>query len=88
MFVKELSLYINHLKEMIESAARSGDEKMQKQIQKFVKNILEGINYYKDLFAKKQSENNKLWVRVREGLSELEKGSWAEHVRPLETKLG
>ena len=84
MFVKELSLYIDYLAEMIESAVDSLDEKTQKQIQKFLKNISEGISYYKNLIDKMEVGKSELWLRVREGLKETENKLWLECLSRLE----
>ena len=72
MFVKELSLYVDYLREMIEDAIDSMDERAQKQIQKMSKNISEGISYYRDLFVNTEMRKSELMRRVREGLQEIE----------------
>lgn len=45
MFIKELNLYINYLKEQVDNAGQ--DEKRIQYCLKFSENLLEGINYYK-----------------------------------------
>jgi hypothetical protein len=47
MFINELRLYINYLKEQV--AESEGDEKRALYNEKFAKNLLEGIAYYKGL---------------------------------------
>ncbi len=47
MFIKELNLYINYLKEQVDNAGQ--DEKCIQYCIKFSENLLEGINYYKSI---------------------------------------
>ncbi|MEQ1585627.1 MAG: hypothetical protein ABL895_07105 [Cyclobacteriaceae bacterium] len=47
MFIKELNLYINYLKEQVDNAGQ--DEKRIQYCIKFSENLLEGINYYKSI---------------------------------------
>jgi hypothetical protein len=47
MFIKELQLYINYLKEQVEEAGV--DEKQLKYCSAFAENLLTGINYYKSI---------------------------------------
>ena len=51
MFIKELTLYIDFLKNKIEEARVSMTSKQKKYLLTFVKNLIEGINYYYRLFA-------------------------------------
>ena len=51
MFIKELGMYVDHLKEKIEEFNKSQSEKQAKYIYDFSKNLNEGINYYKNLFS-------------------------------------
>ena len=50
MFVKELKLYLDYLKNKIEQAKGSSSIKQEKSLQSFVDNLKEGINYYHNLF--------------------------------------
>lgn len=70
IFIKEFFLYIDYLKEMIDNAMESFDEKKQKQIQKFTLNLNEGIQYYKYLLS--TMEKGELMTRLQEGLDEIE----------------
>jgi hypothetical protein len=56
MFDKELELYIEYFEELVEDNAGKTDVKKEKYIQSFYKNLLEGIQYYRDLV------NNKLFI--------------------------
>ncbi len=51
MFIKELKMYIEYLKERIEEFSIPVSEKQQEYIDSFHKNIAIGIEYYKDLFS-------------------------------------
>ena len=51
MFIKELSLYINYLKEKIDDSLKPIPGKELKYFLKFQKNIQDGIDYYKNLFS-------------------------------------
>ncbi|MCJ7553277.1 MAG: hypothetical protein MUO34_05270 [Ignavibacteriaceae bacterium] len=51
MFIKELSIYINYLKEKIKEAEKPISEKELKYFLAFQKNMNDGIEYYKNLFA-------------------------------------
>ena len=51
MFIKELSLYINYLREKIDESEKPVPEKQLKYFSAFQKNMFDGIEYYKNLFA-------------------------------------
>jgi hypothetical protein len=51
MFVNELKLYVDYLKNQIRQAASSLNEKQIKYFQKFRANLLNGIAFYKKLLA-------------------------------------
>lgn len=50
MFVKELNLYINYLKNKIEETKISMENNQEKYLLSFIENLKEGINYYHGLF--------------------------------------
>jgi hypothetical protein len=56
MFIKELSLYVDYLKNKVNEMARPLSEKNEKYIDTFHKNLNDGIEYYKALFNKKAEE--------------------------------
>lgn len=57
MFLKELGMYLDIFKERVETLLKNpGDTKEQKQLAGFKENLLEGINYYNELFAEKKKE--------------------------------
>ena len=51
MFIKELTIYINFIKNKIENMKGSMTNKQEKYLLDFVKNLNEGINYYYRLFT-------------------------------------
>ena len=51
MFVKELTIYIDYLKNKIEEAKDSINKKQENYLTTFVKNLNEGIAYYESVFS-------------------------------------
>ncbi len=51
MFIKELSLYLDYLKEKIDESKDNLMEKQKKYFTKFINNLRDGIDYYKNLFS-------------------------------------
>ncbi len=57
MFMKELKMYLDIFKERFEEFKKDLENtKEKKQLIKFQKNIFDGVNYYKELFAEKKKE--------------------------------
>lgn len=57
MFVKELSMYLDIFKERIEAFLKNTDDvKEKRNLEKFRKNMLDGIDYYQTLFGVKKKE--------------------------------
>ena len=56
MFTKELSIYIDYLKVQFEDSKDDITTKKKKYLQKFTKNLNEGISYYQDLFSNLNAE--------------------------------
>ena len=52
MFIKELNLYLDFLKQKVDESKDSMNKKQEKYLINFSKNLQEGIGYYDDLFAK------------------------------------
>jgi len=50
MFIKELNIYIEYLKNKLEESKISMDKKQEKYLLTFTKNLEEGISYYQNLF--------------------------------------
>ncbi|MFA8341900.1 MAG: hypothetical protein ACEPO8_02895 [Rhodothermaceae bacterium] len=51
MFIKELNMYVDHLREKVEELQKSHSEKQAKYVDDFISNLNDGISYYKDLFS-------------------------------------
>ena len=51
MFIKELMIYIDYLKNKMDETARPWSEKQQEYFNTFVDNLDKGITYYKELFS-------------------------------------
>ena len=56
VFIKELGLYVDYLKNKVNDMAKPLTEKNEKYIDTFHKNLNDGIEYYKELFNKKAEE--------------------------------
>ncbi|MGB0973425.1 MAG: hypothetical protein ACPGU9_00385 [Flavobacteriaceae bacterium] len=56
MFIKELSIYIDYLKQQIESTKQAITVKQEKYFHKFIKNLNTGITYYHNLFNNQLSD--------------------------------
>jgi len=71
MFVKELRMYLDFLKNKIDEASISMNKKQEKSLINFVNNLDDGISYYKNIFenVKDKFEDTKSKV-----LSDLEDG--------------
>ena len=50
MYIKELSLYLDYLKNKIDETSSSLNKKQEKYLLNFSKNLDEGINYYQGIF--------------------------------------
>ena len=50
MFIKEINLYLDYLKNKIDDARDSMNKKQEKYLLTFSRNMAEGINYYDNLF--------------------------------------
>jgi len=51
MFVKELQIYIDYLKDRVDEASKDMTKKQEKYLLNFTKNMNEGIEYYQSLFG-------------------------------------
>ncbi|MBL1212206.1 MAG: hypothetical protein HND52_02515 [Ignavibacteriae bacterium] len=72
MFLKELNLYINYLKEKVEDLNEAPTKNQIKYFDTFQTNLAEGINYYKMLFTSSQNNIIELDSIVLRELAELE----------------
>jgi hypothetical protein len=58
MFIQELNMYINYLKERVEDITELLSKSQIKYFTSFHNNLSEGINYYKNLFPKINTSGN------------------------------
>lgn len=76
MFIKELGIYLEYLKNKIEESRESMNKKQEKYLLTFTHNLNEGIAYYQQLFSslKGQFENVKdsVLTELTQGLKTLE----------------
>ena len=81
MFVKELSIYINYLKDKFEETKLTMTAKQEKYLMTFAENLKDGVSYYQDLFSglKYKFEDSKTEV-----LKDLSKNNAALHLLILE----
>lgn len=68
MFIKELSLYVDYLDELIEKAGRDIDKKTKATIQQFETNLLNGIAYYQNLIENLKDDFGSLKSKLEGGL--------------------
>jgi len=73
MFIKELGLYIDYFKKMIESFPVILSDMQMKQIQSFKKNINEGITYYLNMFTNLKSYFTESSERMIREMEEIKK---------------
>lgn len=66
MFINELKLYVNYLKDQFRESAKPLDEKQRNFFRKFRNNLCNGIEYYRDLF----SRTEKRWEGMRRDIHE------------------
>ena len=70
MFIKELQIYVDYLKDKIDETTSDMNRKQEKYLKTFSKNMIEGVEYYRNLFTetKGRFEDKKAEI-----LSELDK---------------
>jgi len=51
MFVKELQIYVDYLKDKIDETTSDMNRKQEKYLNTFSKNMIEGVEYYRNLFT-------------------------------------
>jgi len=84
MFIKELSLYINYLKEQINDSSKPISEKELKYFRMFQKNMQDGINYYKHLFSEQMVKNEAAKIDLLNNLEILESDLNSIELEPTE----
>ena len=84
LFIKELSLYYDYLKNKIEEVETPFSDKQIAYFNKFINNMNDGIDYYKSLFSEVK---NKFEDIREEALTEIEKIEFAlnDLIKPIQT---
>ncbi len=72
MFIKELKMYINYLKDKIDESKQEMNKKQEKYLTRFVANMKDGVKYYQELFtnAKDSFTNTKERILTELDLSD------------------
>ena len=71
MFIKEIKLYIDYLKDVISDNQPPVNEKQVKYLSAFKENLENGIEYYHSMFDKLASKYAEMKANVNEELSIL-----------------
>jgi hypothetical protein len=72
MFIKELSLYIDYLRDKIDHSLEPLSEQAAAYIETFKTNLNEGLAYYKNLIPEIEEETENIRIKIREDLERLE----------------
>ncbi len=70
LFVKELNLYLDYLKNQLTEAGNDWDKKQQKYFQKFKQNMEAGISYYENLFENVKGKFYNKKEQIKEDLAQ------------------
>ena len=82
MFIKELKLYADHLKNKIEETQDEMNKRQEKYLLSFTENMKNGINYYQQLFSEMK---HKIDTSTSSILNDLQ--SHMMHLEHLENKI-
>jgi hypothetical protein len=73
MFIAEIGLYVDYFKEQLKMDAATGlDNKKMKYYQEFLKNMLEGIQYYRELDRVAENDRESFEMALEIAEKELE----------------
>lgn len=72
MFVNELSLYVDYLKNEVRDNIHLASENKNKLMNTFKNNLLSGIDYYKNLIPKLKSETEEYLAQLKKDLESFE----------------
>ncbi len=72
MFAKDLDMYVDYLRKMVEESLKPLKEKQIKYFKSFQSNLQEGINYYKSLFSSVIEESKSVKDKLIAELKYLE----------------
>jgi hypothetical protein len=84
MFIKEITLYINYLKEKIDDSPKPISDKELKYFLMFQKNMQDAIDYYKDLFVNVIVKSEDVKIDLLNNLTILEKELNSIELEPVE----
>ena len=84
MFIKELDIYINYLKEKIDDSPKPISEKDLKYFLSFQKNMQDAIDYYKHLFPEIMVKSEEIKISLLNKLAILEKELNSIEMQPAE----
>ena len=82
MFLKELKLYVDHLKNKIDETQGELNKRQEKYLLTFTENMKEGIDYYQQLFIKAKDQFKTSGASV---LNDLQ--NYTIHLEYLENKI-
>ncbi len=81
MFIKELSIYIDYLKNKIDETRATRTTKQEKYLLTFANNLKEGVNYYSGLFDEMKDKFEDTKTKI---ISDLEASKQALHILYME----
>ncbi|MEX2514313.1 MAG: hypothetical protein WD398_15525 [Cyclobacteriaceae bacterium] len=81
VFIKELQLYMQHLKSEIDSKVLETNKKQQVFLEKFRKNLFEGIEYYQNLTENFSLDTISAMEKIKAQLNGLKKE--LQHLEPI-----
>jgi hypothetical protein len=84
MFIKEIDIYINFLKEKIDDSPKPISEKELKYFLMFQKNMQDAIDYYKHLFPEIMVKSEEVKISLLNNLAILEKELNSIELKPSE----
>ncbi|MDN5202073.1 hypothetical protein QQ008_11885 [Fulvivirgaceae bacterium BMA10] len=87
MFVKELSMYVHHLKNDLNETLENISRKRLDYLNSFKENLLNGIQYYKDLFSGLLEESEKSKEKIYHQLNAFEQEIISLNIR-MEASVG
>lgn len=79
MFVNELEMYVNHLKDEIDKNLEHLTKRQTRYFENFKTSLLDGVNYYKGVFDKMKSETGECRKKT---LSQLDK--WTQQIQKIQ----
>jgi hypothetical protein len=82
VFIKELQLYVSHLKKEFDSFLEDKPAKKEAYLDKFKTNLIQGVNYYQKLVNDFQLDSEEIMDKIKQHLSSLQ-----VEIESLELKL-